>query len=191
MIAFLKGIIFDINEKNIILLCNNNVGYKVNLPVKTISKIEKNQDLEIYIHSHIKEDIFDLYGFTNKEELNLFKKLISVNGIGPKAGLEIINKGENDVKLAIINSDEKFLTSISGIGKKTAQRIILELKGKIELDSLDQRAHKSIENDISEDIIDGLINLGFTRKDISKTLEKLPKNIKEEKDIIGFFLKHN
>lgn len=188
MIAYLSGEIIRKNEKSIIINTGN-IGYLVHVNKNIISTID-DKNAELFIYSHIREDAFDLYGFSNFEELEFFKQLISVNGIGPKAGLEILNTDIENIKSAIINEDIAFITKTPGIGKKTAERLILELKNKITTSTL-IRTHNNIESNINDDIIEALTNMGFTRQAITKTLEKLPKSIKKENEIISFFLKNN
>ncbi|MBD3331084.1 Holliday junction branch migration protein RuvA [Candidatus Peregrinibacteria bacterium] len=186
MIAYLKGKILNIQEKSLILLVNN-IGYEIFSNLNSLSDLEKNSETEFYIYNHIREDINALYGFKSREELEFFRILIGINGIGPKAGLEILNNPIDKIKEAINSEDIAFITKTPGIGAKTAKRIILELKGKLPEASA-ERKHKSLIND---DIIDALKNLGFNKNEVMKTLEKLPKNVKKEEEIISFFLKHN
>jgi len=185
MIAYIKGEIIKKTEKSIIINTGT-IGYLVNINKNIISEIQENQETELYIHSHIREDTFDLYGFNNYEELEFFKTLISISGIGPKVGLEMLNISPNKLKSAIINEDVTFICTIPGIGKKTAQRIILELKGKVQIDNIEELKDLSI----NEDIIEALINLGYQRKHIVKTLEKAPENIEKEEELITFFLQN-
>ncbi|MDX9971322.1 MAG: Holliday junction branch migration protein RuvA [Candidatus Gracilibacteria bacterium] len=194
MIAYLKGKPLSINERSIILETNG-VGYKVKTPKKNLNKLNLNEEISFYIHSHIKEDAFDLYGFENEKEIEFFELLISVKGIGPRTGLEIMNEEMWEIKKAILEKDSKFISKIPGIGKKSAERIILELENKIEPDesfykkTVVKKDNKSEEK--FEDIIIALTKMGFSRNQVINGLSKIPKEIQKEEEIISKFLREN
>jgi holliday junction DNA helicase RuvA len=154
-----------------------------------LNSIQEDEDCEFFIHSQIREDAFDLYGFQNYENLLLFKKFIAINGIGPKVALEILNLPIDQILSAIANDDSDFICKIPGIGQKTAKRIVLELKGKIELADISGDYKNSISN-IDQDAFDALTKLGYKRNHINKTLKSLPENIVEAEEIITYFLKN-
>jgi Holliday junction DNA helicase RuvA len=189
MISYIKGKILKKNEK-FLIINTGNLGYTIHINKKLLSTINSENELELFIHSHIKEDAFDLYGFSNYEDLEFFKTLISVSGIGPKVALEILNTDINEVKSAILNEDTAFISKTPGIGAKTAKRLILELKDKIPEEHL-IRGHQTITKTGNEDIISALTQIGFQRQEIVKTLEKIPKEIKGEEEIIQYFLKNS
>ena len=189
MIAYLEGKIIKKTLKSIILLCEK-VGYLIYSNNKILSKINENQEYQLYVHNHIREDQNDLYGFETFEDLEFFKQLISVSGIGPKVGLEICNIDTNKFKSAILNEEIEFICKVPGIGKKTAQRLVLELKGKINFDKLESTISEDAHL-FNEDIIDALSKLGYQRKNIISSLKKLPENLKKEEEIITYFLKNN
>ncbi len=193
MISYLKGQILKKNEKGIIL-DTGNVGYFVHLPATILVNTQEQQAIELFIHSHIREDAFDLYGCSTYAQLSFFKTLLSVSGIGPKIAMEILNNDIGKIKAAILNEDHNYLCKIQGIGQKTAKRMILELKNKIELDDLSEGMTSDYKNsnaDIHPDAIDALIRLGYQRHHITKTLRELPEEIKEAEEIITYFLKNN
>jgi Holliday junction DNA helicase RuvA len=107
------------------------VGYGCRVTAYTAAQLKLNQPARLYITESIREDAFDLYGFISKEEQRCYELLTSVNGVGPKAAMSILSAGPQNFTLAVMTGDEKLLTAAQGIGKKTAQRIILELKDKI------------------------------------------------------------
>jgi len=190
MIAYLKGKVLNKTEKDIILNTGN-IGYSVRLSKPTLEKIKETTELELFIHSHIREDAFDLYGFTKHEELDFFKLLITINGIGPKIALEILTLPIDKTKLAIAEDDSNYISRIPGIGSKKAKRIILELKGKIDITSLTHRIQKNIENEnVDDEAIEALTKLGYQRHEIKNRLRKLPQNIKTTEEIITYFLKN-
>jgi Holliday junction DNA helicase RuvA len=181
MIAHLKGKVLKKTDKGIIL-SPGNIGYFVHITKDLLSTVKK--EAEFFIHTNIKEDAQDLYGFVNYEDLEFFVQLISVKGIGPKVAMEIMNIPTEKLKPAIISEDEIFICRIPGIGKKTAKRLILELKDKIETD----RIHTPVAS--HSEAIDALLKLGYQRKDITKNLREIPESITETEEIITYFLKN-
>jgi Holliday junction DNA helicase RuvA len=194
MIAYLKGKILSISEKSLILLTNG-VGYKVKTNRKILENLKPEKEIELFIYSHIKEDAFDLYGFQNEKEIEFFELLLSVKGIGPRLGLEIMNMDENETKNAILLKDSKTLSKIPGLGKKTAERIILELQGKITTEELSLLSNVEKTNDtdsgVFDDITTALTKMGFSRNQVVNGLSKIPKEIKKEEEIISRFLREN
>src|SRR3989338_6628286 len=132
MIGSIKGKIILKTEKFLIVETGG-VGYKISVSVDTLSKIKKsNDEILLWIHTHVREDILDLYGFLDRQELEFFEMLINVSGIGPKGALAILGIASIEtLKKAIGTSDTSYLTKISGIGKKTAEKIIIELRDKV------------------------------------------------------------
>lgn len=181
MIAHLKGKVLKKTDKGIIL-SPGNIGYFVHITKDLLSTTEN--EVEFFIHTHIKEDAQDLYGFVNYEDLEFFIQLISVKGIGPKVAMEIMNIPTEKLKPAITSEDEAFICKVPGIGKKTAKRLILELKDKIETD----RIHTPMQS--HSEVIDALLKLGYQRKDITKTLREVPEEMTETEEIITYFLKN-
>jgi Holliday junction DNA helicase RuvA len=188
MISFLSGIILHIEAKYLILNVNG-VGYKVFATNEILSNSQIENDIEIFIYTSVKEDSITLYGFKTTNELKFFEQLLSVSGIGPKTALEILNHPIQITKTAIFTQDTTLLTKIPGLGKKTAERLILELKNKIEPDFVNLEKHNILnsQTQINEAIL-ALESLGYQRYDIMKTLQNLDKNLKETEDIVKWFL---
>lgn len=162
----------------------NGVGYKVQT-----SEAIKDEKCELFIHEHIREDCDDLYGFKSYEALELFEKLISVSGVGPKAGMAILGSSKVDQVLEAIKTDDvNFFQAVPGIGKKVAAKIIIELKSKIS----GIAGHSIIGkmND-SDDIIEALISLGYKKHEIVKRLHMLPADIKTSEEKIRWFLRNS
>lgn len=131
MIAYLKGKIIA-KTNNYIILEAGSVGYQVFAGENFLATLTKGHETEIYIHHRVREEASDLYGFADLEELELFELLLSVSGVGPKSALAVISlASSHDIKEAIIRGDANLLTKVSGIGKKTAERLVLELKNKV------------------------------------------------------------
>lgn len=142
MIAYIKGMIADISEDNLILETGN-IGYNIKISAGTAGLLPGiGEDVKIYTYTCVREDAFLLYGFLKRDDLEIFKKLITVNGIGPKGGLAILSVlSADDVRFAVLAGDVKAFAKAPGIGKKTAERVILDLRDKISMeDSLQKYA---------------------------------------------------
>ena len=181
MIAYLEGKVLKTGVNNLILKVSQ-IGYKVYVSNGILMTTKAGNQLELFIYQNLKEDISDLYGFLNSNELDLFEKLISVNKVGPKSALNIMNLGFDDVITAINNQDVTFLTKASGLGKKGAERIILELSGKLVLEeqdsNIDQEGYLALES------------LGYERKHISEVLKTKPENIGTIESMVKYFLQN-
>lgn len=185
MIATIIGKI-DFVGIGYIILEVSGVGYKIFVNSTTLLKLKKGDKKKFYVHQYIRESQMDLYGFLFIEELELFELLITVSGVGPKAGLIILARSKpSDVKSAIIKGDLDIFTSVSGVGRKTATRIILDLKGKI---SDDDMSFLTAGEDF-EEIVDALKNLGYQAQEVKKVLIKIPKNIEAPEEKIRWALK--
>lgn len=177
MIAHLSGNLFFASERFIVLDVGG-VGYKVRVTLDTLRAIREKtgEKVSLWVHTVVREDALDLYGFQNEEELEFFEMLISVSGIGPKSGLGILNIASvAHLKEAIINGNAAALTKVSGIGAKSAQKIILELRDKM----------GDIGSEISggtlheeHDAIAGLVALGYAERDAREALKSIPAEIK-------------
>lgn len=193
MIAFLKGTLLKKLDRGIIL-DTGSIGYHVHLPTRILADLSDNKEIHLFIHSNIREDAFDLYGFTHHDELDFFRQLISISGIGPKVASEILNSPIDKVKNAILSEDFKMLSQIPGIGQKTAKRLILELKGKVITTDLDRAVGGLTKpqslSDLHEDAISALERLGYNKPQILKTLDRLPPELTKAEEIITYFLKH-
>ncbi len=135
MIAFVNGIIDDITEDNVVIDVGG-IGYNVKISADTASRLPGlGEPVKLYTYTSVREDAFLLYGFLTRGDLEIFKKLITVNGIGPKGGLSILSVMDaDDLRFAIMSGDSKAISKAPGIGAKTAQRVILDLKDKIRID---------------------------------------------------------
>jgi len=190
MIAYLKGEVIRKSDNGVILLPEN-IGYFVHLNTKTLQQINQSDQIKLFIHNHHREDNQALYGFLEAEELDFFGILINISGIGPKVALEILNADLNRFKNAVVTEDETTICKIPGIGKKTAKRIILELKDKISHLTPTSLPNTNIEEDTLNEALQALIQLGYKRHEISHSLNKIPENITETEDIITYFIKHS
>mgnify|MGYP004007013055 FL=1 len=169
MISFLQGKIFQKNERNITLLVNN-IGYKIFLNQLFLSELKLEQEARFFFYTHIKDDAFDLYGFRNTDELEFFIQLLSVSGVGPKSAVNILGLAKlNDLKKAITSGDPSILQKVAGIGKKTAERLVVELKEKIITDL----SEAFILGDDDNQVVEALVSLGYKEKDIKVLIKDL------------------
>jgi Holliday junction DNA helicase RuvA len=166
-----------------ILLEVNGIGYGVNVPLSTYHKLpDVEEKIDLFTHLVVREDDLSLYGFYTFEEKELFLALISTTGIGPRSALTILSSIEvAQFKQAIIKEDMLTLTAISGIGKKTAQRLILELKDKLK--EVEIPIIKPIDKKIVDDAILALISLGYKKSQASQAVHKAQDTLKEGFDI--------
>lgn len=190
MIIYLRGKITFTQKKYVVLETKDGVGYQVFMTEVALGHIAQNQDeAEIFVHTDVKEDHIELYGFETMEELELFKLLLSISGVGPKAGLSILTiASAQTVHSAILNEDVKLLTSVPGIGKKTAQRIVLELKNKIEgLPLADFDQQNNVHAD--QEVIEALLALGYNAAQAREALNTIPKEITDISEKLKWALK--
>ena len=192
MISFIKGRVADIEEDKIIIECNN-IGYNVFVPASLIGSIGRTgTEVKLHTYMSVREDAITLFGFRSKEELNLFKKMISVSGIGPKGALGILSTLTVDnLKLAIMSEDAKAIAKSPGIGAKTASKLILELKDKINMDGIydgysdggmEDCAHSG-EGVLQKDAADALVSLGYSPSEALNAVRKVCSKNKEISDI--------
>jgi len=173
MISYLEGKILDKSEKFFVVNING-IGYKVFSHVGILEKIPvAGQNIKIWTHLYVREDAMDLYGFLDREELDFFEMLISISGIGPRSALGVLEVAPvSSLKQAIVSEDEMFFTKVSGVGRKTAQRLILELKSKlIKTVVLEKGEFKEMG-----DAFEALVSLGYRASDVRRILNELPKD---------------
>lgn len=189
MYEYIKGNFIGINKEYIIVE-NNGIGYKIFTSGVTMASMpQSNEEVKLYLEQIVREDFIGLYGFATKEELAMFKLLISINGVGAKAALSLLSISRiNNLKYAILSGDEKHICRAPGIGKKTAGRIILELKDKLKKEDMVVEKDitvNSIEDDkdnyasnVSE-AISALLSLGYTEKETEMAI----KNVNKEETV--------
>ncbi len=176
MITHLRGNVIELNPTNLILDCNG-IGYYLNISLNTFSKLNKieNNDCKILTHLHVREDSHTLFGFFDQEERKIFLMLLSVSGIGASTAMMILSSlNSNEIRMAILKEDLVTLKSIKGIGMKSAQRIIIDLKDKMTDLQLNQ-GDVIIQNDNIKrnEALSALETLGFSVKDINKVLDNI------------------
>lgn len=186
MIAYLSGLIIAKTDRSLIILVSG-IGYRVFATNDILAEVKNGEVVELFTYTSVKEDDISLYGFRNQEELDFFQKLLTVSGIGTKMGMEILSCPMSMTKNAILTQDIATLSKIKGLGKKTAERLCLELKNKIEL--VMGESGKGNASGIHEDAILALESLGYDRFQILKVMPSVPKELTETEEIVKYFLK--
>ena len=196
MIGYIKGQITEIGDTYVILE-NNGIGYYISVTSSTLTKATQSSSLQLYTYLNVREDGLFLYGFSTKEEKTMFLKLITISGVGPKAALSILSGIDlNKLMVAILNQDIKTISKIKGIGKKTAERIVLELK-----ENLNSFAEELLEkedftiinnhelNEDAQDAIYALRGLGFTQHEAERAVKKALPQAKDLQELISISLR--
>ena len=196
MIGYLKGKLLY-SEENVVVLEVNGVGYELTLSSSCLKRIIEERGGETYTYLAVKEDGVSLYGFVSPEEKKMFLKLISVSGVGPKMGITVLSQTTlKELSTAIATEDVKGLSKIKGLGKKTAERIILELREKMSEElSLGDISKTSVAIDISgkdyQDAMLALMGLGFEKQECVMVLTKAKtENVEGVQALIAYSLKH-
>ena len=181
MIAHLRGTLLS-KRPNQAVVEVGGVGYDVTISVPAFTELPAaGKEVALHIHTHVREDVIALYGFLQLAEKHLFEKLITVSGIGPKLAITILSGMEaGGMAKAIRGNDVARLTQIPGIGKKTAERMVLELRDKLPAREAEPSEAVAAPGGISEDVISALVNLGYQRSDAEKALAVTAKNGKPE-----------
>lgn len=196
MIGYIKGNVLSALD-GVVLLENNGIGYEITCSAEVYQKLLADKKGEVYTYLAVREDGVSLYGFISAEEKNMFLKLISVSGVGPKMGITVLsNMKLKDLALKIATSDVKGLSSVKGLGKKTAERIILELREKIsEEDTLGANSTDTLSAEVitkdNEDAIIALMSLGFTKQECVKAVKEAKDNgLSNIEQVIAYAIKH-
>ncbi len=182
MIAFVRGEIEDISEDNVII-DTGSIGYNIRISSQTAEQLAGvSGEVKLYTYTCVREDAFWLYGFLTRDDLEIFKKLITVNGIGPKGGLAILSAmSADDLRFAIMAGDAKAIARAPGIGAKTANRVILDLKDKISIeDTLIQKEMNrytpglagASDHSARNEAVEALVALGYSASDAMKAIKK-------------------
>jgi len=180
MIGWLKGTVRELDPEGSILLDVGGVGYDVAVSMQTLCTLQISDAAELFIHTHVREDQLMLFGFANQRERALFRRLTGVSGIGARMGMNLLSSMSVEQLLAAINdADDTAIARTPGIGKKTAQRLILELKGKLaDSDSATAAAHS-----VSSDVRSALANLGYKPAQIDAAM----KHVEDTGDLESMF----
>ena len=179
MIGYLRGTIREIWGDKILLLVEN-IGYRVTIG-NLSSGCAVDQKIELYIHTHVKEDDLSLYGFKTRKALVTYELLIGVSGVGPKMAMGILGHGNaEEIQKAVSMADVSFFTKVKGIGKKNGQRIIVDLKSK--MGSLEDIDLSEPDSGI-DDVFDALVGMGFDPKRVQRMLKTIDQGLSEQEKI--------
>ena len=175
MISYLSGTIIELGEKHIVINVGG-VGYKAYCATDTLSRLAVGQDASLYTYLAVRENALDLYGFTSSEDQGFFELLITVSGIGPKSALGILSVTTVDtLKQAIGTGDTSYLTKVSGIGRKTAEKVVLELRDKMRANADMKETPGTLRAE--SDVMEALKQLGYGQNEIRDALKAIPTEI--------------
>ena len=191
MYSYIKGTLEEVSE-DLIVVENNGIGYNIRISARMLDALPaRGEQVKIYTYLYVKEDAFSLFGFPSRDELEMFKLLINVSGIGPKGGLAVLSVlSANDLRFAIVAEDAKTISKAPGIGSKTAKRLIIELKDKIDLEVAIETGFEEMEtpaaggnsnNRIRKEASEALVALGYSATEASKVLSDI--EITEDDDV--------
>jgi len=173
MITQIKGRLVEKNLTNVVIDCHG-VGYYINISLNTHSQIGNSEELLLFTHLHIKEDSHTLYGFATQNERSIFRLLISISGIGPSIARTMLSSMDpNEIQKSILGENLEAIKSIKGIGLKTAQRVLIELKDKVQkIEGFDENL-QSKSNTIKEETLSALEVLGYSRRQTEKVIDNI------------------
>ncbi|MEK7596590.1 MAG: Holliday junction branch migration protein RuvA [Patescibacteria group bacterium] len=175
MIAHMRGTVLDKAERSAVIAVGG-LGYKVFATTVTMEKLREGKEASLWTHLAVREDSQTLYGFLDRDELHFFELLISISGIGPKTALGILNVSSvSNIRKAVSTGDTSHLTKVSGIGRKMADKIVLELKGKFGMESADAADGASLRDEI--DALEALEALGYGHREAREALKAVEKSI--------------
>ena len=191
MIAYIRGIVTEKNVNTVTVECSG-IGYEIFATGRDVDKLSKGSEVLIHTYLKISEDAHTLYGFLNKDDMVMFKKLIIVYGVGPKAALSIMNTLNSfDLKIAIVTEDYKAISAAVGVGSKIAKKIILELKEKVKPDDIGTlEAADTSGNSVVSEALEALVSLGYSNSEAYKAIKEIEvKNTDTTEDILKLALK--
>jgi len=184
MFGHIAGKVFDIRGNRIIVKVGG-LGFVIFTTPAYASNLKTGSESEFWTHTAVRENAIDLYGFEKEDELRIFELLITVSGVGPKSGLAILSvAGVKAIEEAVATGDTSALTKISGVGRKTAEKIVLELSGKVLTSRVGSGASENI------DVFEALKSLGYRERDIQEIIKNLPKELNGTNEKIKFALKN-
>ncbi len=200
MIAFVRGEVAAL-EENCLILENQGVGYQIFMPGSSMDVLHVGERVRIHTYLHVKEDLLQLYGFLTREDLRLFQLLLGVNGVGPKAALGILSAiSADDLQFAVLSEDVAAISKAPGIGKKTAQKLILELKDKLSLeDAFEQKLDHNMAvagqgapaGDTRAEAVQALTALGYTNSEALRAVNTVEdSNAMDVEQLLKAALKH-
>lgn len=186
MIATLSGAVAEKFEDSIVIDCAG-VGYGVYVTHEDFGRMTTGHPAKVYVYEHIREQQHDLFGFITRETQKLFMTLLGVNGIGPKMALNVLSIGSvNDVRVAIAAGDVKYIQQAQGVGKRVAERIVVDLKDKVGLEGVDLASTGLLQSDgllLADEAVEALVSLGYSAQDAAKALQRIDASLPTEERI--------
>lgn len=183
MIATLSGVVSE-KLQEIVVLDVRGVGYGLLMPTEDFGTLKTNEPAKVYIYEHIREQSHDLFGFLTLDSKRLFEQLLEVNGVGPKMALNMLSIGSaQTVRQAIASGDVKFIQQTNGVGKKVAERVVVELKDKVGLSGVDLALSGLLQGEavlIGDEAVEGLVSLGYSPHDAAKALDGIDPELPTE-----------
>lgn len=184
MIAYIQGTIIGSTKQSLIIATQSGVGYEVVLPAHKLLELNTGVPVSLFIYHKVSENSQELFGFSRLEDRDFFMLLMTVSGIGPKSAMNIMSLGSiEDIRDAIARGDVGYLTSIQGMGKKTAERLVVELKSKIELGTRVSVRSKPADG-VLDDVVEGLISMGYTKEESRDMLQNIEGEGKSAAEIL-------
>lgn len=179
MFSHLSGTIFTIEDGKVdLIITGTGLGFEILVPARTLANVHTGKEQSFYIHHHITDVSEVLFGFETSEEKTLFRKLLKVSGVGGKSALAMLSLGTHLLIKAIDEGDEKFLSSLPGIGKKMALKIIVELKHQVSVDDITEQVPQTpLRKPGNVEISDTLLSMGYDRKAVEKMVESIPETL--------------
>lgn len=192
MFSHLSGAILTIEDGKVDLIANGTgLGFEILVPVRTCANVTIGEVTSLFIHHHITDVSEVLFGFETREEKALFRKLLKVSGVGGKTALAMLSLGTHLLIQAIDEGDEKFLSSLPGIGKKMALKIIVELKHKVSIDDITEQAPQTpLRKPGNVEITDTLLSMGYDRKTVDRVVDSIPDSLSGLQDRMVYCIKN-
>lgn len=191
MIATLSGLVAE-KLRELVVLDVAGVGYGLNVTAEDFGRLNTGESVKVYVYEHIREQAHDLFGFIMLDTKNLFEQLLGVNGVGPKMALNVLSIGTaGAVRQAIASGDVKFIQQASGVGKRVAERIVVELKDKVGLEGVDLSTTGMLQGEkvlMKDEAVEALVSLGYSSQDAARALQHVDTELSTE-DRIKFALK--
>lgn len=197
MISFVKGLLSEVFE-DVIIIENNGVGFEIHVPLSVINYLPNiGEEIKVYTYMHVREDEMSLFGFLSRDDMNVFKQLITVSGIGPKGALAILSTiSADDLRYAVISDDAKSISAAPGIGIKTAQKLIIELKGKLgdmalKNNDIPEFLKQTDTSDARSEAAAALVSLGYSNAEAVSAVKKVEyKDGMDSEAILKASLRH-
>lgn len=183
MIATLTGVVSEHLGVHVVLDVHG-VGYGLQVTTEDMGRLTSGASAKLYIYEHIREQAHDLYGFMTLDTLRLFEQLLGVNGVGPKMALNILSIGNgSEVRVAIAGGDTKFISQATGVGKRVAERVVVELKDKVGLEGVDLSTTGMLQGEgllMKDEAVEALVSLGYSPQDAAKALQGVDASLPTE-----------